>query len=219
MKKLLVFFSLILVVNISFSQDNLPKFKSSVLINQYLGYNFFIGNDAKMFKTVPKAFGSGINDFSGVYSIYNFWIFKPIKRNIGLLTTIAIDITKYRFEDNLLFDTNNDLVFADTVSSHQYNPDFFSLEGTKLVIGKLYIPLIVYLPVSHWFKKYNEDFGIFGGIVYRPYLFSYHKQFYTENDRTISVTTPNNLISKYFSKNNLTVKAGIKINNLVLFGQ
>lgn len=214
---LLIVFSVL--SSFAFSQNKLPKFSSSVLINQYFAFNFFTGPDASKFQTTPKAFGSGISDFSMVLSPYNFWISRPIKRNIGLLTTVGIDFTKYRFDDNLYFDTDNSTIERDTLSSHFYNPDFFTYQGTKLAIAKLYVPLIVYLPVSHWFKNGSESFGLFAGVIYRTYLFAYHKQEYIENERRVDILTPNNLISKYFSKNDLTVKAGLKIKSLIIFGQ
>ncbi len=219
MRKNLFFISFILFVSSSFAQNKLPKFRSGILINQYVAYNFFVGNDATKFKTSAKAFGSGIYDFSMVFSPYNYWISRPIKRNIGLLTTVAFDITKYRFENNLIFDTDNSTIIEDTISAHYYDADFFSYSGTKLVVFKLYIPLIVYFPISHWFKKGSESVGLFGGVVYRPYLFAYHKQLYEEKDRQVSIKTPNSLISRYFSKNDLTVKLGIKLKGIILFGQ
>lgn len=214
---LLIVFSLL--SSFSFSQNKLPKFSSGVLINQYFAYNFFTGTDASKFQTTPKAFGSGISDFSMVLSPFNFWISRPIKRNIGLLTTVGFDFAKYRFDDNLYFDTDNSKIETDTISSHFYNPDFFNNQGTKLAIAKLYVPLIVYLPLSHWFKNGDESIGLFAGVIYRTYLFSYHKQIYTEFDRRIEVLSPNNLISKYFSKNDMTVKAGLKIKSIIVFGQ
>ncbi len=222
MKKIFVlsFFLIISLVGFSQTKTKKPEFGSNKLITHFTSYNFFVGKDAASFRTTPKALGSGISDFSQVYTVFNLWLLRPVEHNIGLITTVGLDLTKYRFADNLYFDTNNDKILTDNDSSHYYNPSFFSPQGSKLVMGKLYIPLIVYLPVSHWFKPGNEDFGLYFGAIYRPYLFSYHKLNYmnTQN-QPVKNKTPNIFIAKYFNQNDVVVKAGIKIKGIFLFGQ
>jgi hypothetical protein len=219
MKKIELVMMMVIACISVYSQQKLPEFSSSSLITQSTGYNFFVGKDSKKFQTTPQAFGSGLYDFSSTISIYNFWISRPIKRNIGLLSTIAFDLTKYRFTNNLVFDVQKPDIYVDTNNSHLYKHTFFSRQGSKLVIGRLYIPLLLYLPVSHWFKKGNEAIGLFAGIIYRPYLFSYFKRFYKQDNQLVKNKVPNGEINKFFNKNDISFKAGIKLWNLVISGQ
>ena len=197
-----------------------PSFGSNNLISHNVAYNFFVGTDANKFRTSPKAFGSGISDFSQTYTLFNFWLSRPIKRNIGIITTIGFDLNKYRFADNLYFDSDSNDIFIDNDQTHYYNESFFSRQGSKLVIGKLYIPFIVYLPVSHWFSDGNENFGLYFGAIYRPYLFAYHKLLFTnEQNQLVKNKTANPFINKYFNKNDIVVKAGLKIKSIFIYGQ
>lgn len=200
-----------------FSQNE--QFGASYLLTEGRGFNFFTGANADNFTTTPKAFGSGIYDFSGQYSIMSFWLLKPHKHNIGLATTIGLKINKFRFLDNLYFDTNNDVVLEDTTSTRFYNQMFFSRHGSKLVVGKLNIPLVVYLPVSQWFGDEGGFFGIYAGGYYDGYLFSYHKLIFKENGQVVKQKTPNSSLKDYFTKNSFGVRGGLKIGPVFVFGQ
>lgn len=206
------------VLNFSLLAQN-KGFSAGYLISEFTGYNFFTGRDAQSFITTPKAFGSGVYDFSGQYSILNFWIFKPQKRNIGLATTIAYKLNKFRFKDNLIFDIDNDLIYKDVNPDRYYNQMFFSRQGSKLVIGKLHVPLIIYFPVSQWFGDQKGFFGIYGGAYYDGFLYAKNKLFYEENDQLVKSVVKNNEIKDYFTKNGFGVKAGIKLGGFFFFGQ
>ncbi len=217
MKKIFLFI-LIVFFNFNIFAQN-TKFSAGNIINEFSGFNFFLGSDADKFKTTPKAFGSGIFDFSGQYTIKSFWLLEPVKRNIGLATTVALKINKFRFKDNLYFDTNADSILIDNNASHYYNNMYFCRHGSKLVTGKLNIPLIFYFPISQWFGDNKGVFGIFAGAYYDAQLFAYHKLYYEENDRLVKNKTKNNKIKQYFTKNNFGLRGGIKIFNIFLFGQ
>ncbi|MBN2663724.1 MAG: hypothetical protein JXR68_08755 [Bacteroidales bacterium] len=194
-------------------------FSADYLIYEFTGYNFFAGPDAQSFITTPKSFGSGVFDFSGQYSLLNFWILKPQKRNIGLATAIAYKLNKFRFKDNLIFDTDNDLIYKDVDPDRYYNQMFLSRQGSKLITGKLHIPLIIYFPVSQWFGDQKGFFGIYGGAYYDGFLYAKHKLYYEENNQLVKSVVKNNKIKNYFTKNTFGVKAGIKLGGFFFFGQ
>jgi len=181
-------------------------------------FNFFSGPDAKQFITTPKAFGSGIYDFSMVIPA-TFWIYNPQNRNIGLFSGIGLDITKFRFEQPYIFDTQNDIIFVDTISTHYYKVGFFTRDGSKLVLGKLLVPLTIFFPISKWFKEPDLNFGIGLTAYYKRYLFSYEKNYYTENGILTKNKYKNASISKYFNHDDIGFRASIKIFSFYLWGQ
>ncbi len=217
MKRILIITSVLILALVGYSQNT--GFSAGYIHSGTIGYNFFTGKDATSFSTTPKAFGSGVYDFSGQYSPYYFWILRPEKRNIGISTSITYKLSKYRFEDNLLFDTQNNQIITDTTSGRLYNQMFFSRHGSKLVVGKISIPLLVYFPVSQWFGDTKGSFGMFAGAYYDGFLFAYHKLMYEENGQFIKNKTRSALLKNYFNKNSFGVKAGLKIFNVFVFAE
>lgn len=218
MKKKLISAILIFLTFSSFSQSK-PDFSARMLMDEGTGFNFFVGNDAKDFTTTPKAFGSGIFDFSGQINVWNVWLIKPSNFPIGVATTVGLKIQKFRFEDNYYFGIDTNALLIDVNPDHYYNNTFFSRHGSKLVTGKIFIPLMIYLPVHNWFNSTKDNFGIYGGAFYEGYLFSYHKLFYEDQKTLVKNKTTNESIKQYFTKNGFGVRAGLKISNFFIFGQ
>ena len=218
MKRITLGFLFLLLVSNAYSQA-VPSFGANKLVNSFSGYNFFVGDDASDFITTPKAFGSGIADFSGPINILNFWLVKPSNFPIGISASLGFKFTKFRFEENYSFGTDTNALLIDNDPEHYYDNTFFSRQGSKLVTGKIYLPLMIYLPVHNWFNPRKDDFGIFGGVFYEGYLFSYHKLFYNDNNQLVKNKTPNSSLRQYFTKNGFGVRAGLKISNFFVFGQ
>lgn len=216
MKKILIFVLFLSLFISSFSQGY-PKFSASLLTREAIGFNFFMGKDADKFKTTPKALGSGILDFSGQYNLWSIWILKPNKYPVGIATTVGLRIAKYRFTDNYIF-TDNGITIDDDIN-HDYSNAFFSRHGSKLVTGKLFVPILFYFPVHNWFNPAKDDFGIFAGAFYDLYLFSYHKNYYDEDGQFIKHKQRNNYISKYFNKHGVGFRGGLKVYNFFVYAQ
>ncbi len=185
------------------------NFEANNLTQSTVGFNFLMGDNAADFATTPKAFGSGIGDLSGNYILWSPWILEPYRHHIGLTSTIGYKLAKYRFEKNYVFNDNGFMV--DTVASHKYDDSFFSRQGSKLVLGKLHVPLIVYLPVHNWFNRAENKFGIFAGAYYDYYLFAYHKNYHTVDGKLVKSKQRNADISKYFNKHNVGITGGVKV--------
>lgn len=206
------------MLSLSFVAQN-SSFSAGYLINGTTGFNFFTGPDAEIFKTTPKLFGSGVYDFSGQYTLLNFWIIKPQHKNIGLATTVAFKVNKFRFKNNLYFDTQNNLIINDDSPTRNYNTMFFSRHGSKLVTGKVHVPLMIYLPVSQWFGDRKGFFGIYGGAYYDGFLFAYHKLIFEENGQFVKNKTKNLELKEYFTKNSFGLRGGIKLGGFFIFCQ
>lgn len=218
MKKLLLVSLFFIITSISFSQTY-PNFGAGALMKDAIGFNFFVGDNAKNFQTTPKALGSGLYDFSGNYNLWSFWLLRPNKYPIGVATTVGLKITKFRFVENYHFGIDTNALFIDNEPEHFYNEAFFSRHGSKLVTGKLFIPLMIYLPVHNWFNSSKDNFGIFGGAFYDGYLFAYNKLFYEQDNQLIKDKQTNNTMKNYLNKNGFGVRAGVKISSFFIFGQ
>lgn len=203
----------ILVLNLTAQKS---KLNAADLYNDLTGFNFFTGKSAQNFQTTPKALGSGIYDLSNQYGIFP-WILNPAKKSIGLSVGVAYKLSKYRFSDNWVFSA--DSIFIDNDPTHGYNSMFFSRQGSKLVVGKITIPIIVYLPVSKWFGDKKNIFGIYGSAFYDGFLFAYNKDYYEINGVLQKVKIKNYQIKDYFNKNFYGVRLGLKLGNILLFGQ
>ncbi len=217
MKKFVVF--IIVFSSIFNVYSQYKTFKASVLMNEQTGFNFFTGSDSKYYLTTPKALGSGIYDFSGQYNIKSIWLFSPEKYPIGVATTLGLKITKFRFVNNLYFGVDTPGIFIDNSTNHYYNDFFFSRHGSKLVTGKLFVPIMLYLPVHKWFNSNKDNFGIFAGAFYDGYLFAYHKLYYDQNGQLEKNKTKNKYIKQYFNKNGFGLRGGLKIMNIFIYGQ
>ncbi|MBN2663786.1 MAG: hypothetical protein JXR68_09070 [Bacteroidales bacterium] len=218
MKKILFAGLFILLVFNSFSQKY-PKFGADMLMDEFTGFNFFTGPDANKFQTTPKAFGSGIYDFSGQYNVWSIWLLKPSKYPIGIATTVALKIAKFRFTDNYYFGLKPTDLLIDNDPTHYYDDSFFSRAGSKLVTGKIFIPLMIYLPVHNWFNPKKDFFGIYAGAFYDGYLFAYQKLYYETNGQLVKNKQTNGSIKQYFNKNGFGVRGGFKMWNFFVYGQ
>ncbi len=219
-KTLIIIFVSIITMNVfaqSESRIDAMYFNDVTLV----GYNFFVGADAKEFTTVPKVLGSGVYDFSYNYSI-PIWLIKPDKRLIGVALPIGLRIAKYRFLDNLSVENNNGTYqFSEnTDPTHSYNNSFFSYEGSKLVTGYWRVPILVYMPVQKWLGGDKDNFGIFGSFFYERRAFSYHKLKYKVDGNKQKIFTGNKKFNDFgFTKNRIGVSGGIKISKIVFFAQ
>lgn len=219
MKKSILLIAIVFISLSTYSQDSTnQKVSTNALINQAYAFNFFTGPDAKKFTTTPKAFGSGIYDLSMVIPA-TFWIYNPKNRNIGLFSGVGLDITKFRFQQPYIFDITNNNIFVDTNTLHLYRNSFFTRDGSKLVLGKLIVPVSVYFPVSKWFGPKDLNFGISLTAFYKRYLFAYLKDFYIENGALTKDKYGNASISKYFTHDDLGLRAAVKIFSIYVWGQ
>ncbi len=190
--------------------------------NASIGYNFFVGSDAKEFTTTPKVLGSGLCDWSFNYSLTPFWILNPLYDQIGLSFPIGLRFTKYRFSDNLKFEivNENPEISIDNDPTHVYNRSFFNYDGSKLVTGYWRVPILVYFPVQKWFGGQEDNYGIFGTFFYERYAFTYHKSRYSvDNIRIIDFTTNKKLKDFGFNKDKIGVSGGLKLKRVVFFAQ
>ncbi len=218
MKKLLFLNLLVLSILTGYSQSA-PVFRAGELTQSVVGYNFFTGADAKNFETTPQRLGSGVFDFSGQYNLFNFWLMSPNKYPVGISTGVGLKIAKFRFVNKYYFDVDTNILLIDAEKSHVYNNNFFSRHGSKLVTGKVYVPLLIYLPVHKWFNNKKDDFGIFAGAFYERHLFAYHKLIFKEKSNLQKVVNKGYGVGKFLRKHGVGVRAGIKIKNILIFGQ
>lgn len=219
MKKSILSIAIIFISLSVYSQsDKKQRVTTNALINQSYAFNFFTGPDAKQLTTTPKAFGSGLYDLSMVIPA-TFWIYNPKNRNIGLFSGAGLDITKYRFQQPYIFDLTNNNILVDTNSLHIYRNNFFTRDGSKLVLGKLIVPISVYFPISKWFGKEDLNFGISLTAFYKRYLFAYLKDFYIENGALTKDKYSNTSISKYFTHDDIGGRVAVKIFSFYVWGQ
>lgn len=108
-----------------------------------LAYNFFVGPDSKDFQTTIKGFGSGflLDLFTGRYSSDLMTMgWEKVNLSVGL----GIAITKYRFEENLVLDKNDNgdvEIYIDENPEHDYQNTFFGYGKSKIVYGSLFTPV------------------------------------------------------------------------------
>jgi len=222
MKKTL-FLLFFISVSVSLFAQEKNALEPYYMSNPILGYNFFVGNDAKEFTTIPKVLGSGLYDWSFNYSFTPFWIVNPQDKMIGLSFPFGLRFTKYRFSDHLTFglDADQKLEIAiDDIATHDYNDSYFSYDGSKLVTGNWRFPLFVYFPVQRWFGGKEDHFGIFGTFFYERYAFAYHKLRYDEDSKRVKDVTRNKTFKNYgLNKHLIGVSGGFKIKTVVFFAQ
>ena len=223
MKKKYFYLLIALIVTTNLFAQKKGWFELTNYTNPTMGFNFFVGNDAKNFITTPKVLGSGIYDFSRNYNLFPIWILNPHKNKlIGISFPVGIRIAKYRFADNIYFQhTNGNLEYGiDNVSGHYYNNFPLSYDGSKLVTGNWHLPILVYLPIQHWFGSPNDNFGIFGSFFYDRYAFAYHKRRYKVDENRYNDKISNSSFKNYgIRKNKFGVSGGIKLKWLVLYAQ
>ena len=211
MKRIFIALFLTVIGIQSFAQQNIPP---SAFYGKITGYNFFVGKNAADFKTVPKALGSGIFDFSGV-SGQGIWILNPEKSFMGLSLGLTYKITKFRFEKPWYF--NSCPLTYDTDPTHTYNPFFFSRQGSKLVFISADIPVLALFPVASWFGGKVTDFSIFAGASYERYISSYQKIRYSIGDEKEYIKYGNETLKKMpFQKNNIIFSAGIVLKRVLI---
>ena len=155
---------------------------------------------------------------SGKYG-FGTWLLNPSKKGIGLGIGGAFKLNKYRFSNNLIVTNDNNFMIIDTFKTHLYDRSFLSRSGSKLVVGKIHIPLFVYLPISNWFGDTKNFFGIGAEAFYDMYLFAYHKIFYFENGTMIRHRTPNSQIKDNFNKHFYGIRIQMKIWNFNIYAE
>lgn len=211
--------TLLLIISLStitFGQKE--KISSQIFFTDGYAYNFFTGSSTIDMTTTPKALGSGLYDMSGKYG-FGLWFLDPSKKNIGIGTGIAYKLNKYRFFKNLLIANDNNFLQIDTFKTHLYDMSFVSRSGSKLVVGKIHVPLFVYLPISNWFGDRRNFFGIGAEIYYDMYLFAYHKVFLFENGSLIKHKTSNWQIKDNFNKHFYGIRIQTKIWNFNVYAE
>ncbi len=155
-----------------------------------LAYNFFVGKDSELFQTTVKGFGSGFlfDIFTGRYSsdlVSLGW--EKVNISMGL----GIAITKYRFEENLVFEKVDDIVsvYIDPNENHDYQNTFFGYGKSKVVYGSLFTP--VYL-------NFNlGNFRLSGGALLDFYISGKHKRKYIEDGEKKKIKVGNSDFTKY----------------------
>ncbi len=221
MKKTL-FLLFFVTITISLSAQKKNFLEPYYMSNAGFGYNFFVGDDAKEFTTIPKVLGSGLYDWSFNYSLTGFWILNPQDKKIGLSFPVGLRFTKYRFSDNLNFEmiNGNPEISIDNAPTHIYNSSFFNYDGSKLVTGHWRVPVFVYFPVQKWFGGKEDHYGIFGTFFYERYAFTYHKSRYDIDNKRIKDFTGNKTFKDFgFNKDKIGVSGGLKIRTIVFFAQ
>lgn len=216
MKKILTLFFVILIQLVAWGQKE--KISSQTFLTDGYAYNFFSGSPSIDLTTTPKALGSGLYDMSGKYGL-GTWFLNPSKKGIGIGIGAAFKLNKYRFSNNYLALNDNNFLSLDTFKTHLYDQSFFNRSGSKLVVGKVHIPLFVYLPVSNWFGDTKNFFGIGAEAFYDMYLFTFHKIFYIENGILMKHRTTNSQIKNNFNKHFYGVRIQLKIWNLNIYAE
>ncbi len=106
-----------------------------------LSYNFFLGEDAKDIATSINGFGSGflLDVLTGRQSV-DLIAIGPKAANLSLGAGFAI--SKYRFQENLVFDKVDGIVtwMTDPDNKHDYVNTFFGYGKSKLVTASVYFP-------------------------------------------------------------------------------
>ncbi len=221
MKKILLIVLITILTTGVFAQKK-ARIEAAYFVDAAPGFNFFVGDDAKEFITIPKKMGSGLCDFSFNYSISNYWILLPKKDMIGVAFPLGLRIAKYRFINNLYFDNSTGVIktLEDTDPTHVYNTSFTSYDGSKLVTGYWRAPVLIYLPLQRWFGGANDNIGIFGSFFYERHAFTYHKLRFKEDGKKKKIFTGNNSFKDFgLSKDRIGVSGGLRFFRVVFFAQ
>ncbi|MEA3444299.1 MAG: hypothetical protein U9R19_06175 [Bacteroidota bacterium] len=207
MKKTLLVL-VICLLQIAFSLDSFAQFKidfdATNRTEGSLAYNFFVGDDADMFQTTIKGFGSGflLDMFTGRYSsdmVSMGW------EKFNLTMGLGIAITKYRFEENLVLEKVGDNVniFIDTDPNHDYQNTFFGYGKSKIVYGSLFTPVNLNLILGK--MKFSA------GAMLDFYISGKHKRKYIEDGEKKKIKVGNSDFSKYnLSKTKLGLNGRIE---------
>ncbi len=173
---LLLFTAFLFVFSQSFGQGFRVKMMSGEREDGGFAYNFFIGDDAEDFATSINGFGSGF--LFDVLTGRESWDIVNIgTKHVNLSLGAGFAINKYRFQNNLVLDKNDDGMvtwMVDPDETHDYVNTFFGYGKSKLVTASFYFP--AYL---------NFNFGGFKlsvGPFIDLYVYGKHKRKYLIGD-------------------------------------
>ncbi len=198
--------------------SNLKKYRITSTLNSSFQYNMFIGRDKNLLQTNIKALGSGLYDFSGLYYVFGIWFYNPNKQPLGIGFIPALKVSKFRFANN--YKIENGTFTLDDDPSHHFYENYFTRDGSKLVVKKIFLPLVILFPISKWFNERNRNVGLYIIPFFESYLYGYHKLFFhNDNGKLSKIKTDNNIIRKMINPNNYGVRAGLKIKYFYIFGQ
>ncbi len=177
-KSILITLLFIFIVSPLFSQKFQVKYHFTPREEGQLGYNFFVGENADLFKTSVQGFGSGFifDIFSGRGS-FDLVSIGWDKANLSL--GMGYSIMKYRFTNNLVFNMIDDSVsiFIDPNQNHDYVNTFFGYGKSKIVYGSLFVPVNLNLKMGNLLVST-------GGFI-DFYLSGKHKRKYIEDGKKV----------------------------------
>lgn len=208
MKLRVLFILQFFIIKTLFSQFSM----NNVFVQNDFKYNFFTGKGPVNLSTTVRGFGSGVMDFSGRYG-YGFWLMKKKNLLLGIGSYAKID--KYKFEENLIFNTSNYEIMVDTNVNHSYVHDFFSRTHSKLALFKYDLPFVVYVPFGNLFKKDVDYISTSFSFFYDFLFFSYNKLIYFENNQLVKLKFSN--LKNFFNTQNLGVGFSLKIGPIRFF--
>ena len=219
MKKFVIILSVVVVAMNSFAQKNYnAKYRLGSTFATTSQYNLLIGENQNLLQTTPKALGSGVYDFSGMYSVIGVWLYNPNKRNIGLGFSPVLKVSKFRFTNN--YKIVNNTFSLDLDPEHTFYEGYFNRDGSKLVVKKIVLPLVIFFPISKWVNSNNKTVGLYITPFFETYAYGYHKLFYHDaSGKLRKIKTDNAVIRQMITPNNYGIRIGMKIKHLYLYAQ
>ncbi len=181
---------LLLSTTLTYAQSVKVHGPENVKIETTVGYNFFIGQDAGDFRSSIDGFGSGLIDpFAGRSS---FELFGIGTDNVYLSLGLGLNVSKFRFTENLLLDLENGVTTwaPDPDETHDYINTFFGYGKTKLVYSSFYAPLDLNIKFS---ENLVASVGVFADYVW----YAKWKSKYMVDDEKVKELTKTSAMKDY----------------------